>query len=233
MPIGIFLNAGAVVAGSLIGAIFGKRIPVSIKTALPTVFGLIALILGIVLAVSVKSLSAVAIALIFGTMAGELLRIDDRVSRLAIVLQDRIANGRIHPDPKTMPIFISMLVLIVFSGTGIFGALTEGLTGDHSILILKSILDLFTVMIFATTAGFILLFIALPQLAFFLSLFALATVIMPLVSPTMLADFKACGGIITLCVGLRILELKSIKVLNLLPSLVLVMPLSSLWERIG
>lgn len=53
---------------------------------------------------------------------------------------------------------------------------------------------------------------------------------MPLVTDFMMADFKACGGVITMCVALRMLELKSIKVMNILPALLLVMPISFLWS---
>lgn len=231
MPIGILLNASAIVVGSLIGATLGKKIHGSILNALPTVFGMIALTLGVSLAVQVKYFPALTLSLIFGTIIGELLRIDDRVNRLAASLQTSFSKGRADADPKVMAALISMLVLFVFSGTGIFGSMAEGISGDHTIMITKAILDLFTSMIFAVTTGYILMFIAIPQLVFFLSLFALATLIMPLVSVSMMADFKACGGLITMCVGLRILELKSIKVLNLLPALLLVMPISSLWSR--
>jgi uncharacterized membrane protein YqgA involved in biofilm formation len=229
MPTGILLNASAIVIGGFLGALFRKHIPSSLKGALPVVFGMIAVAQGIVLTAQVRFLPAVALALILGTVIGELLHISDAVNTLALRLQSLLSKGQSGADPQANKAFINMLILFCFSASGLFGALTEGMSGDSSILMLKSILDLFTAMIFATTAGYIILFIAIPQLLIFLSLFASATLIMPFVSNSMMADFKACGGIIVICIGLRMLELKEIKVMNMLPALVLAMPFSWLW----
>ncbi len=229
MPIGVLTNSCAIALGGLLGALLGKRIPASIRTTLPSVFGLIAGALGIVLIVTVKYLPAVALALILGTVAGELLRIDDAVSGLAAKLQGWVVKGKTGGDPEATRAFISVFVLFCFSANGIFGSLSEGISGDSSILMLKSILDFFTAAIFAASAGYIILFIAIPQLVFFLLLFASASLLMPVVSPTMMSDFKACGGIIVVAIALRMLHLKEIKVMNLLPALALVMPFSWLW----
>ncbi len=90
--------------------------------------------------------------------------------------------------------FIAVLILFCASGTGIFGALTEGMTGDPTILLTKSILDFFTAAIFASTLGYIITVIFIPQLIVFVILFFAATFIMALINPSMIADFTACGA---------------------------------------
>lgn len=112
----------------------------------------------------------------------------------------------------------------------ILGALTEGLSGDSGILIMKSILDFFTAMIFACTLGYLVSFIALPQFVICIALFFLASLIMPLVSPDMLCDFKACGGLITFATGIRMSGMKDIKSSNMLPALIFALPISFLWS---
>lgn len=73
--------------------------------------------------------------------------------------------------------------------------------------------------------------IAVPQLAIQSLLFFSAALLIPLASPTMLADFSACGGIIMLATGLRICGIKIFPIVNMLPALLLVMPCSALWSR--
>ena len=127
-------------------------------------------------------------------------------------------------DDRQLDVLISMIILFCFSGTGIFGAMNSAMTGDHSVLIAKAIMDFFTAVIFGTTAGYLVGFVAIPQFLVGILLFAGASYILPF--ETMLSNFKACGGIITLAVGLKIADIKRSRVLNILPSLVLVFPFS-------
>ncbi|EMH4619656.1 DUF554 family protein [Klebsiella pneumoniae] len=131
---------------------------------------------------------------------------------------------------KTLPL-IAVLILFCASGTGIFGALTEGMTGDPTILLTKSILDFFTAAIFASTLGYIITVIFIPQLIVFVILFFAATFIMALINPSMIADFTACGGIIMLATGFRLCGIRAFPTANMLPSLILVMPFSAAWQQ--
>ena len=97
--------------------------------------------------------------------------------------------------------------------------MNSAMTGDHSVLIAKAIMDFFTAVIFGTTAGYLVGFVAIPQFLVGILLFAGASYILPFVTETMLSNFKACGGIITLAVGLKIADIKRSRVLNILPSL--------------
>ena len=124
---------------------------------------------------------------------------------------------------------IGIIVLFVASGTGIFGALQSGLTGDHTILITKSILDLFTAAIFAASLGYIVSVVAIPQFIVLFLLFLSAALIMPLTNASMLADFSACGGVLMFATGLRICGIKVFPIGNMLPAMLLIMPFSYLW----
>ena len=115
---------------------------------------------------------------------------------------------------------------------GIFGAAQEGMTGEPNILMAKAVLDLFTALIFATELGFAVVLIAIPQLVIQSALYVGAHQLMPLTTPAMLADFSACGGIIMLATGLRICGIKIFPIVNMLPALILVMPVSALWARL-
>jgi hypothetical protein len=124
--------------------------------------------------------------------------------------------------------YVAIIVLFCASGTGIFGAMREGMTGDASILIAKAFLDFFTATIFACTLGLAVSAICVPMLAIQLTLAACASLIMPLTTP-MMADFTAVGGMLLVATGLRICGIKMFAVVNMLPALVLAMPISAAW----
>ena len=124
---------------------------------------------------------------------------------------------------------LTAVILFCVSSTGIYGSLESGMTGDHSILIAKAILDFFTAMIFACRLGKSISFISIPQFLIMISLFLLAKVIVPLTNDMMIADFKACGGLILVATGLRMLQLKPSPIADMIPALILVMPVSYAW----
>ncbi|STT82036.1 inner membrane protein YqgA [Klebsiella pneumoniae] len=90
--------------------------------------------------------------------------------------------------------YVAIIVLFCASGTGVFGAMRERMTGDASILIAKAFLDFFTATIFACTLGIAVAAISVPMLLIQLTLAACAAIIMPLTTPMMLADFSAVGA---------------------------------------
>jgi uncharacterized membrane protein YqgA involved in biofilm formation len=126
-----------------------------------------------------------------------------------------------------------LLVLFCTGGTGIVGSIQEGLTGDSSTLIVKSVLDFFTAAIFASGIGWPVAVIALPQAVIFLSLFFASRLLVPILAPEIVANFTAAGGIIALMSGLRILKLKETKLIDALPALVFVFPVSWLWLKLA
>lgn len=223
MPYGVIINCIAVFIGGLIGAFLKDYFPDKLKEALPGIFGLSAITMGITLIIKLESLSAVILAVIMGTVAGELLNLETRLMGGLHSLEARLP---LSLDDKQLDVLISMIILFCFSGTGIFGAMNSAMTGDHSVLIAKAIMDFFTAIIFGTTAGYLVGFVAIPQFVVGVILFSGATYILPYITQTMLANFKACGGLITLAVGLKIADIKSSRVLNMLPAIVLVFPFS-------
>lgn len=125
----------------------------------------------------------------------------------------------------------TVIVLFCASGTGIYGSIVSGMNGDQSILMAKSVLDLPTALIFACSLGVVVSFIAIPQLVIFLLLFFLAGLIYPMTTPEMIGDFKACGGLIVFLIGFRIVRVKMFPTADMIPAMILVMPLSWIWSN--
>ena len=234
MPIGVICNALAIVIGGLIGAAAGNRLSEEFKEKLNLVFGACSMGMGVSTVVLMQNMPAVILALILGTSLGIALRLGQRIEAAGRGLQKLMSRfTKLPGDPageeERMNLLVTAMVLFCTSGTGIYGAIVSGMSGDHSILIAKSILDLPTSMIFACTLGAVASVIAAPQFVIFLALFLGARLIYPLTTPAMISDFKACGGFIMLATGFRIIKVKNFPIADMIPAMILVFPLSWLW----
>ena len=233
MPVGVLVNAAAVLAGGLIGGAVGSHVPERIKKSMTMAFGVAAAALGITLILKYNSIPVAVLAFVIGTIIGEFINIEKRVASLCSLVQKKLSkSGGSAAGDDFMSQFLSVLALFCFSGTGIFGAMNEGMTGDSTVMITKGILDFFTAIIFASSLGYMVALISIPQCAIFCCLFFCASFIIPLTTPEMLGDFSAVGGITALAIGLRIAGIKQFNVLNMLPSFVIIFPLSYVWSLI-
>ena len=237
MPIGVIINTVAIFLGGIVGALLGDKLPEKYKEQLNLIFGLCSMGMGISSIVLMKYMPAVVFALIIGTIVGLVFNLGDKVYELCSKLQKVMI--RIVPKKETnmsetefLATLITVIVLFCSSGMGIYGSLSEGMTGDSSLLITKSILDFFTAAIFACNLGYIVSLIAVPQFVIFTTLFLSASFIVPLTTPDMIADFKACGGFLMVAAGFRILKLKMFPVVDMIPAMILVMPFSWFWINI-
>ena len=235
MPIGVFVNVVSVVLGGLFGALAGHKLPASLKTELNVVFGVCSMGIGISSIVLMKNMPAVIFAVVVGTAVGLACRLGLAIRRGAEWMQKPIARlfhsgqGSVSGEEFSSSL-VTLVVLFCASGTGIYGTLTSGMTGDHTILIAKSVLDLFTAAVFACNLGVVVSVVAVPQLIVFLALFFCAKLIFPLTTPDMIDDFKACGGILMLATGFRMAKIKEFPVADMIPAMILVMPASWLWS---
>lgn len=237
MPIGVIINTVAIFLGGIAGALLGNKLPEKYKEQLNLIFGLCSMGMGISSIVLMKYMPAVVFALIIGTIVGLVFKLGDKVYELCSKLQKVMI--RIVPKKETnmsetefLATLITVIVLFCSSGMGIYGSLSEGMTGDSSLLITKSILDFFTAAIFACNLGYIVSLISVPQFVIFTTLFLSASFIVPLTTPDMIADFKACGGFLMVAAGFRILKLKMFPVVDMIPAMILVMPFSWFWVNI-
>ncbi len=232
MLTGPFINAAAVLIGGTIGAVLSQRLPERVRSSMPAIFGLCSLGIGILLVVKCVNLPVMVLATLLGTLIGEICYVERGIGGAVNGLRRLMQRGG-KQDTSAHETFIQSLVAIIIlfcaSGTGIFGAMREGMTGDASILIAKAFLDFFTAVIFATSLGIAVAAISVPMLLIQLSLGACATLVMPLTTPAMMGDFTAVGGILLLATGLRICGIKMFAVANMLPALVIAMPLSAAW----
>ena len=234
MPVGVIVNSLSIVIGGIVGAFAGKKLKEEFKQNMNLIFGLCSMSMGISTIVLMVNMPAVVFAVIIGTVLGFVIHLGDRINQGGVMLQRGIsrftAQGHSDlPEEEFQTMLVTCITLFCASGTGIFGSITAGMLGDHSILMAKSILDLFTAVVFAAMLGMVVAAVAIPQFILFMCLFLCAGLIYPLCSPAMINDFKACGGFIMLATGLRMCKIRNFPVADMIPSMILVMPVSWFW----
>jgi len=233
--LGPIVNSVCILIGSVIGTFSGSSITPAFRNKLMYVFSCITLGIGVSMTAKGHALPPVIISLLFGTLLGEALRFEAGVMRLSFwiagLFPRRKSAGTDLPAKAFRDQFAVATVLFCVSGLGIMGAMREGMTGDASLLFIKALLDLPTAMLFASSVGAVVGVLAAPQFMVQAAILLAASFVVPLTTPEMLADFSACGGIIMLGAGLRQSSLLEVPILSMLPSLLIVMPISFLWTR--
>ena len=235
MPIGVIIDAASVAVGGILGALAGHKLPEHLKVQLNIVLGLCSTGMGISAVGLMKNMPAVIFAIVLGSGIGLAVGLGGWINKGAEAMQRPVAR-LLHSQNSSMSqeeftaTLVTVIVLFCASGTGIYGSLDAGMTGDSTILISKSILDLFTAAVFACNLGYVVSLVALPQLVIFLALFFGAKGILPMTTPDMIADFKACGGFLMVATGLRMTKIKAFPIADMIPAMVLAMPFSWLWS---
>ncbi len=239
MIIGPYINALAIISGAVIGSMLGGRIPERLRTNLTLIFGLCSMGMGIVMVAKTTNMPAMILSVLLGTILGELLLLEHGINKLASSAKGLVEKmfpdtpSSMHSQEEFLSKFVAIVILFSFSGTGIFGAMNEGMTGDFDILdilIVKSFLDFFTAMIFATSLGISVASIFVPQTLVQVILAYSAVFIIPFVTPEMRGDFAAVGGMLMIAAGFRICNIQMFHVANMLPALFLAMPISHFWS---
>ena len=236
--IGPVANSVCIVTGAFLGAVCGPVLSQEFSKKIMSVFSCITLGIGVTMLSKGDSLPPVVLSLLLGTAVGELCRFETMVMKAAFRVASLFRrNGKGKPGRESLSDtvfrdqFAVATVLFCVSGLGIIGSMREGLTGESSLLLIKGVLDLFTAMLIAASIGSVVGVLAVPQCCIQFALLFGASFLMPLITPTMFADFSACGGIIMLGAGLRQVGLVQVPILSMLPGLLFVMPMSALWKQ--
>lgn len=229
MPTGVLTNCGAVLLGGVLGTLLGKVLPETLKEHLPMMFGLSSIGIGVNSIIKASSMTAVVLAILVGFTIGHLLHLESWTSRFFHKLVKILHLGGEDID---MEFYITAVALFCCSGFGWYSALTEGISGDPSLLMSKAVLDGFTALIFASTLGMAICAISLPQCVILMLVFFAGRGLSSVLTPTMFADLSACGGMLTMAAGFRVSKIKSVPLVDLMPALIFVMPFSMVWTML-
>lgn len=225
--IGTLVNFGAVILGSTIGLIIHRNLPKRYVQLVFQIMGLFTLVLGFKMALEGKQLLIMIFSLILGGLLGEVLKIDEWINSLG----DRIKKmTKSKNDSFTEGLVTAFLLFCVGSMT-ILGAIEEGMSGNPELLLIKSLMDGISSIALTVAFGIGVLFSAIPLLLFQGGLTLLASLAGEFFNPIIITEVTATGGVILIGLGINLLEIKKIKVVNLLPAMLIVPLLMELFVK--
>ena len=225
--IGTLVNTGAIVAGGLFGALFGRLIRERHQETLTVACGVGTMFLGVAGAMRYMLHSdllpgggamLVVACLALGGLIGEILNIEGLFERFGEWLKQKTGNAR---DTQFVNGFVTASLTVCIGAMAIMGAIQDGISGDWSTLGAKSILDLIIVMVMTCSLGKGCVFSAVPVLLWEGGLTLLATLIRPVMTEAAMGYLSLVGSVLIFCVGLNLVWGKKIRVANMLPAVVL------------
>lgn len=234
LPIGTLANVLTVILGTAIGAIAGARFPERIRVTVMATLGLLTMGLGIRETLVTDEFPLVLGAVLLGAVIGELLRIEQGLERFGAFLQARIAAPTPEGEPDSSPSrrrfsegFVLASLVFCVGPLTIVGSIRDGL-GDPELLLVKAGLDGFASIAFAAVYGWGVGLAALTVLVIQGGIALLGGTLDGVLTDPMIDGLATAGGILLLGIALRLLDLKKVRVANMLPAIVLA-PLFVAW----
>lgn len=218
---GTLLNIGSVLLGGAVGLLFGSRLPERVRQTVIAGLGLFTAALGVRMFIQTANPLIPLGSVLVGGLLGEWWRIEDGLQALGARLQARFAGGgEAGPGSRFVLGFLTASLVFCVGPMTIVGSIQDGLTGDYSLLAIKSVLDGFGALAFASILGPGVLFSALVIAVYQGGLTLLAAHAQAVLSEAMMVELTAVGGILLLGIAISsLLELRPIRVGNLLPAL--------------
>jgi uncharacterized protein len=218
---GTLINVAAILIGGSLGLLFGGRLSERLKTTVVAGMGLFTAMIGIKMFMETQNSLIVLGSLVFGALLGEWWKIENGLQHLGEILEKRFSRSE-GESGRFVRGFMTASLLFCIGPIAILGSIQAGLTGDVSLLVIKSVLDGFAAMAFASTLGVGVLFSAGMILLYQGSITLLAAQLNAIVSKPMMAELTATGGVLLLGIAISsLLEIKKIRVGNFLPALVI------------
>lgn len=221
LPLGSIVNALSVIIGSIIGIYFGSFLSEKIRKAVFQIIGLFTLALGMQMSLKTNQFLILLVSLITGTIIGESLSIEKSIESLSNKLKIKLqSENKLFSEG-----LITAFLLYCVGSMTFVGSIEEGIHQERTLMYTKSLMDGITSILLASSFGTGVLFSAIPLLIFQSALTLGAHYFESYLHPELITEISAVGGVIIIGIGLNILEITKIKVSNMLPALLLIIPI--------
>ncbi len=230
---GTFLNVATVMVGGLAGVILGARLPERMREIVLHGLGLVTLTIGIQLTLRTANVLIVMGSILVGALLGEWWHLEDRLQGLGKWLEARVQRNGLGNASTFVQGFVTASLVFCVGPMTVLGSIQDGLTGDYRLLAIKSLLDGFAALAFASSLGVGVLFSVLTILVYQGALTLLAGLAQRLLTPPMIAEMTATGGVLIVGIGLLLLELKRLRLANFLPAIAIAPLVVAILERLG
>ena len=227
------INVITVVAGGTLGALLGERLPSRIRHIIMQGVGLVTLAVGMSMAITTNNFVLVLVSIVIGGILGEWWRLEERLDGAGEWLEAKASRFPFLARGEFTKGFVTASLVFCVGPMTVLGSIQDGLSGDYTLLAVKSVLDGFSSLAFAASMGMGATFSAITVLVYQGILTLGASLFQTVLSDAMITEMTATGGVMILGIGLLLLEIKRIRVANFLPTLAIAPLLVALWERWG
>lgn len=227
--LGTIINVVAILVGGVIGLVFSRAISARYQETLMQAIGVCILFVGIggavqeMMTVTADGLQSsgtmmIVISYAVGSLLGEWINLERRIEQFGSWLKVKTGNAR---EKRFVGGFVSASLTVCIGAMAVVGSIQDGISGDHSTLALKALLDMVIVCAMSASLGRGCLFSAIPVGIFQGTVTLLARAVQPVMTEAALANLSLTGSILIFCVGINLLWEKKLKVANMLPSILI------------
>ena len=215
---GTLINAGAIILGTLIGMMIKTKLPERVVTIIFQALGLFTILLGLKMALEMQEFLIAIGSLVVGSVIGELLKIESGMEKFGGWVKTRLKSD----NAKFTDGMITAFLLYCMGSLTILGAIEEGINGNMDLLLMKSLMDGCSSIALASALGIGVGFSAIPLLIYQGGLTLFASSVSSFFSEAVVRELSAVGGVLLIGLGINILEIKKLRILNMIPALILV-----------
>jgi hypothetical protein len=225
---GTIVNVVAIFLGCSVGLILKSKFPEKIEKIIMQALGLASLLIGMQMAIKADNILLVIFSLVIGGVIGEIIDIEAGLERFGERIKRKFKSN--NTSERFVEGFLTASLLYCVGSMAIMGAIKEGLSGNPDILYAKSLLDGVTSIAFTAAMGIGVLFSAIPVFLYQGGITLLARTIKDFLSPKIINEMTAVGGILIWGIGFGLLGIKKIKVGNLLPAILVAAFLAAIFS---
>ncbi|RKD29047.1 DUF554 domain-containing protein [Thermohalobacter berrensis] len=213
--LGTIVNSLSIMFGGILGTVFKNGLKDKYKDTVMQGISMAVIVIGLMGALESKNILLVIGSLVIGSLLGEWIDIEDKLNSFGNFIENKIGRKKSNFSKG----FVTASLIYCVGAMAIVGALESGLTGNHETLFAKSILDGISSIIFASTLGIGVAFSALSVFIYQGFITITASLVKTFLTDPVINEMSAVGGILIMGIGINILEIKKIKIGNMLPSI--------------
>lgn len=212
--LGTIVNALAIIVGGFTGSLFRNKISSAYNETIMKALGLSVILIGLKGALEINNILLLIISLTIGTLIGEMMKIEKGIENIGLWLELRFSNQK-----GLSKGFVTASLVYCVGAMAIMGALESGLNNNNDILYAKSLLDGISAIIFSSSLGIGVCFSAISVFLYQGFITLTASFMKPYLIPSVVNEMSAIGGLLIVAIGVNMLEIKRIKVGNMLPAI--------------
>lgn len=212
--LGTIVNSLSIVIGGFVGSSFKNKISNTYTETIMKALGLCVILIGLKGALQVNNILLLIVSVTVGTLIGEIIKIEKGIENIGALLESKvssqsgIANG-----------FVTASLVFCVGAMSIMGSLESGLSKNYSILYAKSLLDGIFAIIFSSSLGVGVCFSAISVFVYQGIITITASLMKQFLITSVVSEMSAVGGLLIVAIGANMLDIKRIKVGNMIPAI--------------